>query len=57
MPDADLELRRLKEAERSAHNRFLRLSQPAVVVDLAVVRAAKSLWTEAAAAVLAYQRK
>jgi hypothetical protein len=57
MPDADLELRRLKEAERSAHNRFLRLSQPAVVVDLAVVRAAKSIWTEAAAAVLAYQRK
>ncbi len=58
MTDANQELRRLKEAERSTHDRFVRLSGNAGIYGHPeVVRAAKGLWAEAAAAVLAYEQR
>ena len=54
----DTELRRLKEIERLARDRFFRLSQPGTFGgDAEVIKAAEELCTEAAAAVAAYQAK
>jgi hypothetical protein len=45
-------------AERLAHERFLRLSQAAgMATHPDIVEAAKEIWSEAAAAVLAHKRK
>ena len=56
MADANQEFLRLKEAERSTHDRFKRLSGNAGIYGHPeVVKAAKRLWTEAVAAVLAYR--
>jgi hypothetical protein len=51
----DPELRRLKEIERLARERFLRLSLPGTFGgDAEFIKAAEDLWREAAAAVRAY---
>jgi hypothetical protein len=52
----DPELRRLKEIERLARDRFLRLGLPGTFGgDAEVIKAAEDLWTEAAAAVRAHR--
>ena len=54
----DPELRRLKEIERLARERFLRLSLPGTFGGNAeVIKAAEALWKEAAAAVRSYRAK
>jgi hypothetical protein len=54
----DPELRRLKEIERLARDRFLRLGLPGTFGgDAEVIKAAEDLWTEAAAAVRAHRVK
>jgi hypothetical protein len=54
----DPELRRLKEIERLARDRFLRLGLPSTFGgDAEVIKAAEDLWTEAAAAVRAHRDK
>jgi len=54
----DPELRRLKENERLARERFLRLSLPGSFGgDAEVIKAAEALWREAAAAVRSYSAK
>jgi hypothetical protein len=54
----DPELRRLKEIERLARERFLRLSLPGTFGgDAEVIKAAEALWREAAAAVRSYSAK
>jgi hypothetical protein len=54
----DPELRRLKEIERLARDRFLRLGLPGTFCgDAEVIKAAEDLWREAAAAVCAYRDK
>jgi hypothetical protein len=58
MQEEDLELRRLKEIERLARERFLRLSLPGIFGgDAEVIKAAEGLWREAAAAVRAHRDK
>jgi hypothetical protein len=58
MQDNDPELRRLKEIERLARERFLRLSLPGSFGgDAEVIKAAEDLWREAAAAVRAHRDK
>jgi hypothetical protein len=58
MQDNDPELRRLKEIERLARERFLRLSLPGGFGgDAEVIKAAEDLWREAAAAVRAHRDK
>jgi hypothetical protein len=55
MRENDPELRRLKESERLARERFLRLSPPGSFGgDAEVIKAAEVLWREAAAAVRSY---
>ena len=56
MSDADPELALLQMAERLAHERFLRLSA-SMPTHSEVIQAAKKIWDEAAAAVLAHSRK
>jgi hypothetical protein len=54
----DDELRRLKEIERLARERYLRLSAPGTFGgDAEVIKAAEELWRDAAAAVRAYRDK
>jgi hypothetical protein len=58
MLEDDPELRRLKEIERLARDRFLRLSLPGSFGgDAEVIKAAEALWREAAAAVRAHRDK
>jgi hypothetical protein len=58
MQDNDPELRRLKEIERLARERFLRLSLPGSFGgDAEVIKAAEDIWREAAAAVRAHRDK
>jgi hypothetical protein len=58
MLEDDPELRRLKEIERLARDRFLRLSLPGTFGGHAeVIKAAEALWREAAAAVRAHRDK
>jgi hypothetical protein len=58
MRENDPELRRLKEIERLARERFLRLSLPGSFGgDAEVIKAAEALWKEAAAAVRSYSDK
>jgi hypothetical protein len=58
MRENDPELRRLKEIERLARERFLRLSLPGSFGgDAEVIKAAEALWREAAAAVRPYSDK
>lgn len=57
MPE-DKELRRLKEVERLARERFLRLSLPGTFGgDADVIKAAEALWNDAAAAMRAHRDK
>ena len=54
----DPELNRLKEMERLARERFLRLSRPGMFGgDAEVIEAAEALWRGAAAAVWAHRGK
>ena len=54
----DPELQRLKEIERLARERFLRLSLPGTFGgDAEVIKAAETLWNDAAAAVRAHRDK
>jgi hypothetical protein len=54
----DPELQRLKEIERLARERFLRLSLPGTFGrDAEVIKAAEALWNDAAAAVRAHRDK
>jgi hypothetical protein len=53
----DAELVRLEEIERAAHERFIRLSRPDGASDPEVMKAAKDLWAEAAAAVRLHKRR
>ena len=54
----DPKLRRLKEIERLARDRFLRLRLPGTFGGHAeVINAAEALWREAAAAVRSYSAK
>jgi hypothetical protein len=56
MQEEDLELRRLKEIERRARERYLRLSAPGTFGgDAEVTKAAEELWRSAAAAVRAHR--
>ena len=58
MTDANEELRRLKEAERSAHDRFKRLSgSDGIYGHPEIARAVKRVWTDAFAAVLDYEER
>jgi hypothetical protein len=58
MQDTDAELLRLKDVERRAYERFLRLSKAGTFADHPeIASTAKILWEEATAAVLTYQRK
>jgi hypothetical protein len=58
MRENDPELRRLKEIERLARERFLRLSLPGSFGgDAEVIKAAEALWREAAAAVRSHSDK
>ena len=58
MLEDDPELRRLKEIERLARDRFLRLSLPGTFGGHAeVTKAAEALWREAAAAVRAHREE
>jgi hypothetical protein len=58
MQEDDPELRRLKEIERLARDRFLRLSLPGTFGGHAeVIKAAEELWRGAAAAVRAHRDK
>jgi hypothetical protein len=58
MQEKDPELRRLKEVERLARNRLLRLSQPGTFGgDAHVTKAAEELWNEATKAVREYRPK
>ncbi|HTF45490.1 MAG TPA: hypothetical protein VK641_16410 [Terriglobales bacterium] len=58
MSVADPQLALLQMAERLAHERFIRLSATNGMPDHPeVVQAAKHIWNEAAAAVLAHKRK
>jgi len=58
MSVADPQLALLQMAERLAHERFTRLSGAADMTNYPeVIAAAKQIWNEAAAAVLAHKRK
>ena len=58
MSDADPQLVLLQMAERLAHERFLRLSAlTGMPNNPEVIQAAKQIWNEAAAAVLAHKPK
>jgi hypothetical protein len=58
LSDADPQLVLLEMAEILAYERFVRLSQSAsMATHPGVVEAAKQIWQEAAAAVLAHKRK
>jgi hypothetical protein len=58
MSDADLQLVLLQMAESLAYERLIRLSATNSMPDHPeVVQAAKHIWNEAAAAVLAHKRK
>ena len=58
MSDADPQLALLQMAERLAHERFLRLSAlTGMPNNPEVIQAAKQIWNEAAAAVLAHKPK
>jgi hypothetical protein len=58
MLEDDPELRRLKEIERLARERFRRLSLPGTFGgDADVLKAAEDLWTEATKAVREYRSK
>ena len=58
MSDADPQLALLQMAERLTHERFLRLSAVTGMPNHPeVIQAAKQIWDEAAAAVMAQKRK
>jgi hypothetical protein len=58
MTDVDPELLRLKEIERRAHERFLRLGESAGLSGYgSIIKAAEDIWIEAASAVRAYQER
>jgi hypothetical protein len=58
MLEDDPELRRLKEIERLARDRFLRLSLPGTFGgDAEVIKAAEDLWKKASVAVRARRDK
>jgi hypothetical protein len=58
MSEADPQLALLQMAERLAHERYTRLSAASgMVTHPEIIEAAKQIWNEAAAAVLAYERK
>ena len=58
MSDADPQLALLQMAERLAHERFLRLSAvTGMPTHSEVIQAAKQIWNEAAAAVMAHKPK
>ena len=57
MSDADPQMALLEMAERLAHERYLRLSASNGMPNQPeVIQAAKEIWNEAAAAVLAHKR-
>lgn len=57
MSDADPQMALLEMAERLAHERYLRLSASNGMPNQPeVIQAAKKIWNEAAAAVLAHKR-
>jgi hypothetical protein len=58
MLEDDPELLRLKEIERQARDRFLRLSLPGTFGwDAEVIKAAEDLWKKASVAVRAHRDK
>ena len=58
MQDVDPELERLREAERTAHGLFQRMSEThAQLSDPLILKAAEDLWKEAVVAVRTYEAR